>query len=105
MLLCVSLVAGHMRLPERIFAKESVRAMQNKPFPESDGPMKLTFKLLKEITNNFAEPVGYGASAEVYKVSDLLNGVVSQNTLLPYLLISLTRINAMSILCEEAIVQ
>uniref|UniRef100_M8B458 Putative cysteine-rich receptor-like protein kinase 16 n=1 Tax=Aegilops tauschii TaxID=37682 RepID=M8B458_AEGTA len=53
--------------PERILAKESVRDMENKSCPESDGPVQMSFKFLKEITNNFAVELGCGASAEVYK--------------------------------------
>nr|XP_045090018.1 proline-rich receptor-like protein kinase PERK12 [Aegilops tauschii subsp. strangulata] len=41
--------------------------MENKSCPESDGPVQMSFKFLKEITNNFAVELGCGASAEVYK--------------------------------------
>lgn len=71
-----------MPLPERIIAKESVRAMENKPCPESDEPVKLSFKRLKEITDNFAEQVGYGASAQVYK--GVFNGEVIAVKKLPF---------------------
>lgn len=70
-------------MPERIFAKESVRAMENQPCPESDGPVKLSFERLKEITNNFAEQVGCGASAQVYK--GMLDGKVIAVKKLPFM--------------------
>nr|CDM80418.1 unnamed protein product [Triticum aestivum] len=68
--------------PESIFAMESVRAMENKSCPQSDGPVKLSFKLLKEITNNFNHKLGFGASAEVYKGE--FNGEVIAVKVLPF---------------------
>jgi hypothetical protein len=39
----------------------------------SDEPVKMPFKLLQEITNNFGEDqrIGNGAFGEVYKVSSI----------------------------------
>ncbi|KAI5004110.1 hypothetical protein ZWY2020_031353 [Hordeum vulgare] len=43
-------------------------AMKNKQrCSESDVPVKLTFQSLKEVTNNFADKLGSGASSEVYR--------------------------------------
>ncbi|XP_044974412.1 uncharacterized protein LOC123442429 isoform X5 [Hordeum vulgare subsp. vulgare] len=57
-----------MLLPGRNFANESMCAMKNKQrYHESDLPVKLTFQSLKEVTNNFADKLGSGASSEVYR--------------------------------------
>lgn len=53
---------------EMNFSEDSVRAMENKSCAETAGPVRLTFDVLKKITNNFADKLGCGASAEVYKV-------------------------------------
>ncbi|KAF7034336.1 hypothetical protein CFC21_045364 [Triticum aestivum] len=72
-----------MLLPGRNFANESVCAMKNKQrYRESDMPVKLTFQSLKEVTNNFADKLGSGASAEVYRGE--FNGEVIAVKKLPF---------------------
>nr|CDM80417.1 unnamed protein product [Triticum aestivum] len=74
---------AHMLLPGRNFANESVCAMKNKQrYRESDMPVKLTFQSLKEVTNNFADKLGSGASAEVYRGE--FNGEVIAVKKLPF---------------------